>query len=238
MCTFWFPGETACRASWAAEDPQWERQGAASQARGTQFFHHLTFQWNETISTSLLFVVISENCFNNSSHCSYDHSSSAFITSHVRREKTDNILRYFCSLKQTFSLQTLDICVFGSSSQAERIRKEEADAMRKAEDEVKKKIALTNMGSGFSSHLQRVLLFVLAGLVLKVRLKIWLKENFLSFSDRSKTRQKADWERKEEEDSGWAIQTYELWWSQWWQVEVNTNRFLFCILFFNTLHIF
>lgn len=36
------------------------------------------------------------------------------------------------------------------------MRKEEADAQRKADDEAKKKIALTNMGSGFSSHLQRV----------------------------------------------------------------------------------
>ncbi|KAM7424633.1 hypothetical protein PAMA_000811 [Pampus argenteus] len=40
--------------------------------------------------------------------------------------------------------------------EAERQRKEDADAHRKAEDEAKKKIALTNMGSGFSSHLQRV----------------------------------------------------------------------------------
>lgn len=39
--------------------------------------------------------------------------------------------------------------------QAERLRKEEADAHRKAEDEAKKKSALTNMGSGYSS-LQRV----------------------------------------------------------------------------------
>lgn len=41
-------------------------------------------------------------------------------------------------------------------SQAERMRKEEADILRRADDEAKKKIALTNMGSGFSSHLQRV----------------------------------------------------------------------------------
>lgn len=40
--------------------------------------------------------------------------------------------------------------------QAERQRKEEADAMRKAEDEAKKKSALSNMGSGYSSHLQKV----------------------------------------------------------------------------------
>lgn len=40
--------------------------------------------------------------------------------------------------------------------QAERQRKEEADAHRKAEDEAKKKIALSNMGSGYSSILQRV----------------------------------------------------------------------------------
>lgn len=40
--------------------------------------------------------------------------------------------------------------------QAERLRKEEADAHRKAEDEAKKKIALSNMGSGYSSILQRV----------------------------------------------------------------------------------
>ncbi|XP_015228874.1 PREDICTED: troponin T, fast skeletal muscle isoforms-like isoform X5 [Cyprinodon variegatus] len=38
----------------------------------------------------------------------------------------------------------------------ERMRKEEADAQRKADDGAKKKIALTNMGSGFSSHLQRI----------------------------------------------------------------------------------
>lgn len=41
--------------------------------------------------------------------------------------------------------------------QAERLRKEEADAHRKAEDEAKKKIALSNMGSGYSSILQRVI---------------------------------------------------------------------------------
>lgn len=40
--------------------------------------------------------------------------------------------------------------------QAERLRKEEADAHRKAEDEAKKKIALSNMGTGYSSILQRV----------------------------------------------------------------------------------
>ncbi|XP_041845257.1 troponin T, fast skeletal muscle isoforms-like isoform X4 [Melanotaenia boesemani] len=40
--------------------------------------------------------------------------------------------------------------------EAERIRKEEADIQRKADDDAKKKIALTNMGSGFSSHLQRI----------------------------------------------------------------------------------
>ncbi|XP_077450269.1 troponin T type 3b (skeletal, fast) isoform X2 [Stigmatopora argus] len=40
--------------------------------------------------------------------------------------------------------------------EAERIRKEEADLNRKAEDEAKKKNALSSMGSGFSSHLQRV----------------------------------------------------------------------------------
>ncbi|XP_029986795.1 troponin T, fast skeletal muscle isoforms-like isoform X1 [Sphaeramia orbicularis] len=40
--------------------------------------------------------------------------------------------------------------------EAERMRKEEADAQRKADDEAKKKIALSNMGSGYSSHLQRV----------------------------------------------------------------------------------
>ncbi|XP_061742943.1 troponin T, fast skeletal muscle-like isoform X2 [Nerophis ophidion] len=40
--------------------------------------------------------------------------------------------------------------------EAERIRKEEADAHRKAEDEAKKKTVLSSMGSGFSSHLQRV----------------------------------------------------------------------------------
>ncbi|XP_067347255.1 troponin T, fast skeletal muscle isoforms-like isoform X2 [Channa argus] len=39
--------------------------------------------------------------------------------------------------------------------EAERQRKEEADAMRKAEDEAKKKITLTNMGSGYSS-LQKI----------------------------------------------------------------------------------
>uniref|UniRef100_A0A3B3VY89 Troponin T3, fast skeletal type n=1 Tax=Poecilia latipinna TaxID=48699 RepID=A0A3B3VY89_9TELE len=37
-----------------------------------------------------------------------------------------------------------------------KMRKEEADAQRKADDDAKKKIALTNMGSGFSSHLQRI----------------------------------------------------------------------------------
>lgn len=36
------------------------------------------------------------------------------------------------------------------------MRKEEADAHRKAEDEAKKKNALSSMGSGYSSVLQRV----------------------------------------------------------------------------------
>ncbi|CAG5848940.1 unnamed protein product [Menidia menidia] len=35
-------------------------------------------------------------------------------------------------------------------------QKEEADAQRKFDDDAKKKIALTSMGSGFSSHLQRI----------------------------------------------------------------------------------
>lgn len=47
-------------------------------------------------------------------------------------------------------------CFFFYYFQAERLRKEEADAHRKAEDEAKKKIALSNMGSGYSSILQRV----------------------------------------------------------------------------------
>lgn len=46
--------------------------------------------------------------------------------------------------------------MFFFNFQAERLRKEEADAHRKAEDEAKKKIALSNMGSGYSSILQRV----------------------------------------------------------------------------------
>lgn len=41
--------------------------------------------------------------------------------------------------------------------QAERQRKEDADAHRKAEDDAKKKIALSSMGSGYSGILQRVL---------------------------------------------------------------------------------
>uniref|UniRef100_A0A8C5DAD8 Uncharacterized protein n=1 Tax=Gouania willdenowi TaxID=441366 RepID=A0A8C5DAD8_GOUWI len=40
--------------------------------------------------------------------------------------------------------------------EAERLRKEELDAQRKADDEAKKKNALSSMGSGFSSHLQRI----------------------------------------------------------------------------------
>ncbi|XP_017282249.1 troponin T, fast skeletal muscle isoforms isoform X5 [Kryptolebias marmoratus] len=40
--------------------------------------------------------------------------------------------------------------------EAERMRKEEADLLRRHDDEAKKKIALTNMGSGFTSHLQRI----------------------------------------------------------------------------------
>ena len=50
--------------------------------------------------------------------------------------------------------------------QAERLRKEEADAHRKAEDEAKKKIALSNMGSGYSGILQRVILHLLLHLLL------------------------------------------------------------------------
>ncbi|KAM8894543.1 troponin T, fast skeletal muscle isoforms-like isoform 3-T3 [Spinachia spinachia] len=40
--------------------------------------------------------------------------------------------------------------------EAERQRKEEADAHWKAEAEAKKKIALSSMGSGYSSHLQKI----------------------------------------------------------------------------------
>ncbi|XP_031179598.1 troponin T, fast skeletal muscle isoforms-like isoform X4 [Sander lucioperca] len=40
--------------------------------------------------------------------------------------------------------------------EAERQKREDADAHRKAEDEAKKKIALSNMGSGYSSHLQKI----------------------------------------------------------------------------------
>ncbi|KAJ0056825.1 hypothetical protein NL108_018293, partial [Boleophthalmus pectinirostris] len=40
--------------------------------------------------------------------------------------------------------------------EAERMRKEEMDLQKRHDDEAKKKIALTNMGSGYSSHLQRV----------------------------------------------------------------------------------
>uniref|UniRef100_A0A8C6TLP7 Troponin T3, fast skeletal type n=1 Tax=Neogobius melanostomus TaxID=47308 RepID=A0A8C6TLP7_9GOBI len=40
--------------------------------------------------------------------------------------------------------------------EAERIRKEELDHQKRHDDDAKKKIALTNMGSGFASHLQRV----------------------------------------------------------------------------------
>uniref|UniRef100_A0A3B4A9B2 Troponin T3, fast skeletal type n=1 Tax=Periophthalmus magnuspinnatus TaxID=409849 RepID=A0A3B4A9B2_9GOBI len=40
--------------------------------------------------------------------------------------------------------------------EAERMRKEELDLQKRHDDEAKKKIALTNMGSGYSSHLQRV----------------------------------------------------------------------------------
>ncbi|KAM3876632.1 troponin T type 3b (skeletal, fast) [Diretmus argenteus] len=39
--------------------------------------------------------------------------------------------------------------------EAERQRKEDADAHRKMEDEAKKKSALSNMGSSYSSHLQK-----------------------------------------------------------------------------------
>lgn len=40
--------------------------------------------------------------------------------------------------------------------QEERRIREEADAKKKAEDEAKKKSALSSMGSNYSSHLQRV----------------------------------------------------------------------------------
>lgn len=40
--------------------------------------------------------------------------------------------------------------------QEERRIREEADAKKKAEDEAKKKSALSSMGSSYSSHLQRV----------------------------------------------------------------------------------
>lgn len=42
------------------------------------------------------------------------------------------------------------------TDQEERRIREEADAKKKAEDEAKKKSALSSMGSNYSSHLQRV----------------------------------------------------------------------------------
>lgn len=42
--------------------------------------------------------------------------------------------------------------------QEERLRREEADAKKKADEDAKKKSALTSMGSQFSSYLQKVIL--------------------------------------------------------------------------------
>ena len=56
-----------------------------------------------------------------------------------------------------YFLRSQDYVVLNSPflCQAERQRKEDADAHRKMEDDAKKKSALTNMGSGYSG-LQKV----------------------------------------------------------------------------------
>lgn len=98
--------------------------------------------------------------------------------------------------------------------QLERMRKEEADAQRKADDDAKKKIALTNMGSGFSSHLQRVFNYFIWSLSL---IQIFVQSHradsntLLSFRDWCKERQETDWEGKEEEGFGRENQTTEHW---------------------------
>lgn len=88
---------------------------------------------------------------------------------------------------------------------AERLRKEEADANRKAEDEAKKKNALSSMGSGYSSVLQRVpkeALFFLNSRS-NVQLLVWpLTGRSFSPPGRGKERQEADREGEEEEDHG------------------------------------
>lgn len=53
---------------------------------------------------------------------------------------------------------------FPCVNQEERRIREEADAKKKAEDEAKKKSALSSMGSSYSSHLQRVSAHVLTWL--------------------------------------------------------------------------
>ena len=134
---------------------------------------------------------------------------------------------------------TLSNCdILKSVWQAERQRKEDADAQRKAEDDAKKKTALSNMGSGYSSHLQRVSVVYFFSSFCCCNLKF----NFIQtlrrcgvwppwiFLDRPEERQEADWERKEEEDYDRKMQTAEHRRPQRGQAEVTdgekTSRWL------------
>lgn len=88
------------------------------------------------------------------------------------------------------------------------MRKEEADAHRKAEDEAKKKIALSSMGSGYSSVLQRVPEnFFFLNPQSNNQLLVWPLTLSVSPPGRGKERQEADREGEEEEDHGGEVQT-------------------------------
>lgn len=90
------------------------------------------------------------------------------------------------------------------------MRKEEADAHRKAEDEAKKKIALSSMGSGYSSVLQRVsekAFFFFFDPQSKIELLLCPLTLSVSPPGRGKERKEADREGEEEEDHGGEVQT-------------------------------
>lgn len=61
------------------------------------------------------------------------------------------MIRHICVF-----LLYLQINIFAYVYQEERLRKEEADVKKKAEEDAKKKSVLTSMGSNYSSYLQKV----------------------------------------------------------------------------------
>lgn len=106
------------------------------------------------------------------------------------------------------SIDKLKLTIWSFHLQAERLRKEEADAHRKAEDEAKKKIALSNMGSGYSSILQRVVLSRF--LLLLVALMCWISQscNFIVFKySRLNRREARGWLKERKRRRSWRTES-------------------------------